>query len=97
MARKQSKARTIQAVPAVSRRTQNVLDALDLTHDTRDQLSMLTTLLHTDDGVLVMDDSAVRGLIRWLSLIDDNLLYIATRIDPNIDPDDPAAAYASAA
>ncbi|OEC43885.1 hypothetical protein A7D27_08885 [Pseudomonas sp. 1D4] len=101
MARKTIKARRTNIKAAtqavVSRRTQNILDALDMTEDTRDQLIMLTSLLHTEDGVLMMDERAVRGLIRWLSLIDDNLQYIAVRIDPDLDPSDPFAAYASAA
>lgn len=82
---------------ATSRRSQNILDALDLTHDTRNQLKLLITLLHTEDGVLTLDDGAVDGLITWLGLIDDNLQYIAERIDPDNNPSDPLAAYAAAA
>ncbi|HBO2948532.1 TPA: hypothetical protein L4Q83_000849 [Pseudomonas aeruginosa] len=101
MARKQINARTTesqaQAEAVASRRTQNILDALDLTADTRNQLTLLITLLHTENGALTLDDRAVNGLITWLGLIDDNLQYIAARIDPDNDPSDPLAAYASAA
>lgn len=92
MARKDATTRT-----TASRRTQNLIDALDLTRTTRNQLRLLIGLLHTDDGVLTLGDDQVDGLITWLGLIDDNLQYIATRIDPDLDPSDPLAAYASAA
>ena len=97
MARKTSKAPRTEAKTATiaSRRTLNVLDALDMANDTRNQLRLLITLLHTEDGVLTLDDGAVSGLITWLGLIDDNLQYIAVRLDPDNSPDDPAAAYAA--
>lgn len=98
MARKASKpprTKSNAAAPIASRRTLNVLDALDMANDTRNQLRLLITLLHTEDGVLTLDDGAVSGLITWLGLIDDNLQYIAVRLDPDNSPDDPAAAYAA--
>jgi len=84
------KAQTAEAIAA--RRTENQLDALDLTHDTRNQLKLLITLLRTEDGVLMLDEQAVCGLVTWLGLIDDNLRYIAVRIDPEFDPAAPVAA-----
>lgn len=69
-----------------SKRTERLIDALDMTRTTRDQLSLLMTLLHTDEGVLILEERALSGLITWISLIDDNLQYIAARMDPDNDP-----------
>lgn len=99
MTRKAIKPRSTKAntSAAASRRTQGILDALDLTHDTRSMLQILRTLLVRDSSApLLLEDRDIDGLSTWLGLIDDNLLYIAMRIDPDRDPGDSLAAYAVA-